>query len=264
MRRLLIGILCCWNFPAHAGAWLMPEGEGLAITQLTHFTSDSYWDARGARQSQDRFSKWEIQPYVEYGLTPNLTIGGSAYLQQVQQGGDKNRGIADPELFLRTIVWQRGAQVVSLQPLIKLPSRFEHNESNPRGGSASTDAELSLLYGHSLHLLSDRDYLDARIGYRERTGNLNGQFKADIALGLSPSQHWQLIPAARYVRASIPEATPAFSESGELDYDLLKAELTIAYKLPSGNWLQATCFDHVSGVQTGDGRGLSLGYAVRF
>lgn len=257
-------LVCCWSPAAHAGAWLMSEGKGLAITQFTHFSSDSYWDTAGDSQPQARYTKWEIQPYAEYGLTSKVTVGGTAYLQRAEQSNDINKGIADPEFFARMRLWQHGSHLVSIQPIIKLPSYFEHNESNPRGGSKSTDAELSLLYGTNLNLLSDHDYADVRIGYRYRSRGLEAQYKADAALGISPWENWQLIPALRYVKAADISSGAAFSQNGDLDYDLLKAELTVMHTLPSGNWIHATYFDHVSGMQTGDGKGVSLGYAVRF
>ena len=242
----------------------MEEGKTLAITQLTHFNSNSYWDGNGQRRPQDRYTKWEVQPYIEHGLTQKLTVGGSMYLQQASQSDEKNRGIADPELFLRMNLWQSGPRLISLQPLLKLPSRFEHNDSLPRGGSKSTDLEVSLLYGESLELLSNRDYMDVRLGYRHRNQDLNGQYKMDAAIGISPWEGWQLIPAVRAVLAADKNDNAAFSQSGDYDYNLLKAELTVAYQLPNDQWVQATYFDHLSGIQTGDGNGIAIGYAVRF
>ncbi len=241
----------------------MPKGEGLAITQITNFTSDEYWDTDGTIQPQNTYHKWELQPYVEYGLTERITIGGTAYLQHTMQSGDKNRGIADPEFFARMKLWQHGPHLLSIQPLIKLPSRFEHHSSTPRGGSKSTDAELSLLYGRNLPIVSDNDYADIRLGYRSRSRHLHSQFRFDAALGLKPFERWQFIPAMRYVEASTID-TAAFRQNGELDYDLLKGELTVLYSLPSGNWVHATYFKHLQGYQTGTGSGISLGYAVRF
>lgn len=242
----------------------MPEGETLAITQTSYFTGKHYWDSDGERARMDRFKKWEIQPYLEHGLSERVTVGGSFFMQRVQQAGANNTGIADPEFFARAKLWQGKRSLLSVQPLIKLPSRFEHNDRTPRGGSKSTDFELSLLYGESLNIVGPRDYLDVRVGYRDRTRHLHGQYRTDVALGMSPWEGWLFVPALRSTLATgIPDHT-RFSQSGDLDYDLLKAELTIAYQLPSEHWVQATWFDHLEGAQTGDGTGLSVGYAVRF
>lgn len=250
--------------PAHAGGWVQEKGDTLFINQLTYFTSNHYYDRSGNTQKEPSFSKLEYQPYLEYGLDEAYTIGGDAYLQRAWQNGSNNTGIADPEIFLRARLYHDNNQVFSLQPLVKLPSLYEDNSRTPRGGSRSTDTELSLLYGRNLHWLSDRDYLDTRLGYRVRNRGLNNQTKADLAIGLSPAANWQVIPALRYVRADSLGNSATFTENGEMDYDLLKAELGVAYQLTPKDWVQLTVFDHLAGRQTGSGDGVTVAYGVHF
>jgi len=250
---------------AQAGAWLMPQGKGLFLAQAGYFQSDDFFDSEGNTTAQPPFRKWEIQPYVEYGLTDKVTVGATTYLQEVNQSGAHNQGMADPEFFARATLWEnpKGTQRLSLQPLIKLPSLFLDG-GTPRGGSRSVDAELSLLYGRNLKLLSPRDFADLRVGYRERSRGLNGQWRVDAALGLYVTDDIQLIPAFRTILASKYDDEENFSENAEQDFDLMKAELTVAYHLDDTHWLQLTAFDHMAGVQVGAGRGLMLGIAERF
>jgi len=248
---------------AHAGSWVQPLGKGLIITQATYYSTDSYFDANGEKQSQPRFSKYELQPYGEYGLNDWLTIGGSAYAQSVSQSGTSNRGIADPEIFGRARLWHSDTQVVSIQPLVKFASHFQTSGS-PQGGSKSRDAELSILYGRNLKIVSDRDYVDTRIGYRMRDHGLSDQLRSDVALGLNITDHIHMIPAIRSVVATNVSQAPTFSESGDLDYSVLKAEVTGVYHMNDAQWLQATLSQHVAGVQTGAGYGISVGFAESF
>ena len=265
MLRRLVAVL--WTITAapcaFAGAWVQPVGQGLAIAQATYYSADSYYDTRGSKQPQATYDKFELQPYLEYGATDWLTVGGSAYLQSVHQSGIDNYGIADPEFFARTRLWHDDKQVLSLQPYVKFGSRFA-DDSPPRGGSTSHDLELSALYGRNLHVVSDRDYLDTRIGYRLRDHGLSNQWRADAALGLSVTDRIQLVPAVRAVVSTDLKDAAIFSESGDLDYDSVKAELAGLYHLNEQQWLQATLFKDVAGVQTGDGYGISLGFAQRF
>ncbi len=265
MRRhcLLSCLLFLWSLPAFAGAWLQPEGQGQFSNGYTYFRSDHYWDTNGDTHTQPTFNKIEMQPWGEYGVTKWLTVGGDLYAQYDWQGGFSNWGVADPELWARTKLWGNGNQLISIQPLVKLPSYFYANDLTPRGGSHSTDEELSLLFGSSLHVLSDNDYTDMRVGYRWRNQGLKPQIKADAALGISPWDHWLLVPAIRYVGSTGIDSS-SFSESGDLDYRLLKAELGIIYKYNDGSWWQFTGFDHLDGKQTGNGQGLYIGYGVKF
>ena len=246
-----------------AGAWVQPKGDGLLITQATYYSTDTYFDANGDAQSQPTYRKYELQPYAEYGTTDWLTIGGSAYAQSVAQSGGSNHGIADPELFAKLRIWNDEKQTLALQPLLKLRSVFS-SDNNPRGGSRSTDAELSLLYGRSMPLLTPRDYVDVRLGYRMRNRGLSDQLRADAVAGLKLTEHVEIAPALRSVMATKPTDVAAYSENGDLDYHVIKAEVTAIYHLDATQWLQAGMFKHVAGMQTGDGYGVTLGYAQRF
>jgi hypothetical protein len=262
--RLLVCLLTVLGADtALAGAWLQKKGEWLVLTQVTHYATSEYFDADGTTQKQSRFRKYELQPYAEYGLFDNLTIGGSAYLQRVSQAGGNNTGLADPELWARTTLWEDSRQRVALQPLIKLRSVFE-SEGTPRGGSRSTDLELSALYGRNLNIISARDYADLRVGYRMRNRGLSDQVRADAALGLQLAPAWQIVPAVRGVFATDGRDTATFSENGDLDYALVKAEVMTSYQLDETRWVQASIFDHIAGAQTGSGRGFTLGYGARF
>jgi hypothetical protein len=251
------------SVPAFAGAWVQKQGHGEFIANATYFTTDEYYDRNGDSTSQTRFDKFELQPYLEYGVTKSITLGGSLFLQRAVQGDKHNNGIADPELFLRKQIYRDNKNVVSLQPLIKFASNFNH-EATPRGGSGSTDAEISLLYGRNLNLISPRDYADFRLGYRTRSDDLNDQIRADAALGLRVSDAWEIIPGLRYVKATSLGSATAFSENGEQNYDLLKAELGANYYLNNTRSLRANLFSHVAGKQTGSGQGVTVGYAVKF
>ena len=247
---------------AYASAWLEPQGQGQIVTQASYFTSDQYYNHGGDLVSQSRYTKYEVSPYLEYGWRPNLTVGATASLQHDVQSGSGNEGIADPSVFFRFGIWKDDRQVVSLQPLIKFSSAFDQSGA-PRGGSKSTDLELSLGYGRNLHLVSDRDYLDLRAGYRYRSGVLSDQAQADALLGLQVAQRWQIIPAIRSVFATTLKTAP-FSENGDLDYNLVKAELSAAYAINDKETAALTLFDHVDGRQTGNGGGVTLSFAYKF
>ncbi len=242
---------------------MQPKGRGQFIQQFSYYTNNEYFDFEGVRTSQSRFTKYEFQPYVEYGLLDNLTIGATGYAQRVQQSGENNSGIADPEFFARSVLWQNDVERISIQPLIKFKSQFE-SHGTPRGGSKSTDMELSLLYGKNLHIVSDRDYLDMRAAYRYRSGRLNNQLRSDAALGLAVAPAWWVIPAIRTITATTMEDSASFSENGDQDFDLTKAEITILHEYAPSKSAGLTLFSHVMGAQTGNGMGAVLSLSQGF
>lgn len=248
---------------AYAGAWLQPHGKGLLITQANYYSTSAYFDAQGTLQSQARFTKYEFQPYAEYGLSETLTLGGSAYAQYVTQSGANNQGLADPEFFLRARIWHDDQQVLSLQPLLKA-SRYYPSNRPPRGGSETTDMELSLLYGRAQPLLTANDYIDLRAGYRARNQGLSDQLRLDALVGLKLNDHIEMMPALRMIMATQPTDASIYRENGELDYSILKAEISGMYHLNTQQSLQAAVSRPLMGMQTGAGYGISLGFAQTF
>lgn len=248
---------------AYAGAWLQPKDQGLAITSATYYGTSRYFDDAGQLQSQSAYSKYELQQYVEYGARKNLTLGGSFAFQRVIQFGQSNHGIADPEIFARTKLWQGERQLLSIQPLLKLKSQFARAHA-PRGGSGTTEAELAMLYGRNFHLISDDDYVDTKMAYRWRGNGLHSQWRVETSVGLNVTDKLQLVPAMRSVATPLMDETNTYTESGDSDYDMLKLELGAIYHLTPQQWVEANVFKPVAGIQTGGGTGISLAFAQQF
>lgn len=263
LRYSLVLFAALLPMQSFAGAWLQEEGKGIAVLQATYFNTDEFFDDTGNRKSQTRFDKSEINVYGEYGLSEKLTIGANLFANYVEQGTEENYGLADSEFFLRTSIYETNAMVVSLQPLIKLPSEYENN-SNLRGGSRSTDVELSALVGINQPIISNRDYLDLRAGYRERNRGLEGQWRLDATVGMYVSEDWLLTASARSVISDANPNNVTFREDGEQDYSQFKIEVGAQYALSEDYWLQLTGFQHVAGAQAGAGEGITIGIGMRF
>lgn len=249
---------------AYAGAWVQPEGQGIFIQQATYYTANTYWDGNYQKQSQPRYSKLEYQPYVEYGALTWLTVGATAFTQAVNQTNHDNLGLADPQFFARANIWDEDGDVISLQPLVKLPSNFVDGGSSVRGGSKSFDAELALLYSHSFTILGVPMYSDTLTAYRARSNGLSDEWRQDSGFGINITDNFQLSTTVRSVVALYAKTGPQFNNSGDFDYDDVKAEIAGLYHLDTTQWVQATLFRDIAGIQTGDGYGLTLSYAKQF
>jgi hypothetical protein len=248
-------------FPALAGAWLQEDGGLLVSTQALYYQTDSYFDVTGEELAQRDFTKQELNLYTEYGWSEKFTLGANLFINRVEQGDD-NFGIADPEFFARATLFKTDNSVISIQPLIKLPSLYQYGGS-PRGGTDSFDGELSLLYGRNMPIISARDYMDMRVGYRERSDGLNGQYRVDVSYGLYVTDYLLCVPAFRSVIAAKNDAQ-TFNNNGSLDYDLYKAEMSLYYPLNDFQQVGMGYFHHIAGQQTGAGQGFSIGLVQRF
>lgn len=264
-------LLSTFSSSAHAGAWLQPEGKGLAVAQASRYKTSHYFDSVGNQQSQQPFTKYELNPYLEYGWSDSTTIGANLFLDYATQPqattagtiDGSNYGLVDSELFSRGKLYESDGVIVSYQPLIKLPSLFE-KDTLPKTGSNAWDAEISLFGGYGFALFGEHHFAETRIGYRHRLGEREDQLKLDAKLGVSLSREWQISPALYYTTATQNSVPTTFSQNGTQDYDLLKGELSLAYT-PEGNYKYlASIFSHLSGQNTGAGAGAMFGIGYSF
>lgn len=279
---LTLALLCLFlPVSTYAGAWTQSEDTLYFSDTSTIYTSESFYDLDGKRQLQPNFYKLEQNFYAEYGLTNDFTIGANLFFHYLNQqtlttidtspttsvtykGYAGNIGFGDPELFARYRLWQDDFNVLSIQPLIKLPSYYAYDHL-PKGGSSDYDAELSLLAGHSFFFNNQWHYIDARLGYRHRMHEqLHDQIKADIKLGLNLDDNWQIVPAAYFTWSDNLPQRAIFTQSGQNDYDLLKLECSLIYQLRQNMDLHTSIFGHVDGKNTGRGVGISIGTGLIF
>lgn len=262
--RILMTILLCVPYPAYSGAWLQPTAQGYGSLNASYYRSDRYWDGRGHSRKQPTFNKLELNPYVEYGLTDETTLGANLFVQQLSQGSHDNWALSDSEIFSRHTLFSKNTLMLSVEPLLKLPS-FHVRDTLPKGGSDSFDAQLAALAGYGFEWLGKHHYADANMAYRHRfDGALGDQLKTRIALGLSIIDSLQIIPALSYTHSLESPHAMAFSESGQTNYDLLKAECAVAYTLATQQVIQLGVFSHLQGRNAGAGDGFTLGVAQEF
>lgn len=252
---------------AHAAAWTLPEGDGQLIVNAFYYSTDSYDDTRGREQSQPRFSKYEINPYVEYGLGDGTTVGFSTFLHQVTQdmgGQDSNWGMADTEIFLRRRLYQDDTYALALQPVIKLPSAYAHG-GLPRAGSDEWDGEINLQGGMNFDAFGNTHYVTLETGYRKRFGAPGDQVRAALTLGLRVSERWTVLPQLSGIfRTDEASGAAAFTQSSSDDYNLVKGQLSALYSMDNGWGVQVGGFGHLWTENTGNGGGAMVAVWKQF
>ncbi len=279
--RCLFVLLLFIPAVAHAGAWTIPEHQWSMITSANLYYSDAYFDLNGDRQSQQPYTKYELNPYIEYGVTDTLTTGANLFVQYVMQDqsfsflsadrltlttttySSDNFGLADTELFVRQRLYHDGGLVLSVQPLLKLPSLFFKRDL-PRGGNDAFGAELSLLGGYGFSLFDQHHYIDLRAGYQKRFNGLEDQYKFDAKLGISLSESIQLIPAVYFVASTDLPSAASFSESGENEFDSTKIELMGRYDIDPYMYFQGGIAGHIDGRNSGEGVSITVATGIIF
>lgn len=253
---------------AHAAGWTQPKGSLQTITSLRYYTTDSYYDNSGNSRSQPRYTKYELNPYAEYGLTDSITLGFNGFVDIVTQNTpnsvrDSNYSLSDTELFARVRLYQSNDWVFSLQPLLKLPSVTRYNTS-PRAGSKYTDAELSGQFGTHFDWFGKSHFTTLSVGYRHRFDFPKDQFKADWTTGFNLNERWQLTPHLTYTGRIGAKSNTGFTQSGQDDYNLLSLQISAKYALDERTAVELGAFSHSDGDNTGAGGGVILAWWKRF
>jgi hypothetical protein len=246
---------------AYASAWTQDQGNGQAILSASYYGADQYWDNGGNKQSQPSYSKYELNPYLEYGLSDGLTIGTNFYLQHLYQdtgsGSHSSWGLGDSEFFLRKRLINQDGYALAIEPLIKLPSP-EPGSETPRIGSATPDAALGLSGGKTFSAYGFTHFVDIDTMYRHRFGAPNDQINISGTLGINVAPRWTIMPQTFLTFRTDSRPTAAFTESPSDDYNLVRLQLSGLYKLSDQTSLQLGAFYDVDGKNVGLGRGVLL------
>lgn len=252
-KQILVFLL----FPAVAcaspGAWLQPAGKGQLIVNSLAYHSADRFDLNAKRVAAGGYTKYELNPYAEYGFSDRLTLGGSAYVQRVSSNRESNYGLAEAELFARTPFFTFDQGVVTLQPMVKIPGW--RKDSTPALGSTHPDVGLSVISGMNFSLLAMPMFAESDTGFRYRFGNPSNQYRANLSLGAHVTPEVLLLAQGFSTWHSVNMNRATFTQSSADDYDLVKLQLSGVYQWSETLALQLGAFTDVYGKNTGAGQG---------
>lgn len=267
-------LFCQLTSPANA-AWTQETGRWFTANTFTSYHTNQFIDGSGNAIRQPRFSKQEWNSYIEYGWHDDVTLGANVFLHglaadyhsynavsnTLTSGSDKNYGLADSEFFLRKRFWQGtlagNNAVFSVQPLVKLPSLY-YSSDNPRAGTDNFDTELRLQGGYNFSLLNHDHFAILDVGYRKRFGEWRDQFKTDSTLGITLSNRTMLLLQSFFTSRTEGNTHVTLSNAAVNDYDLLKAQASVVYRINDRTRVQVGGFSHLYARNTGNGEGFLL------
>lgn len=183
---LLCGML--WPCTVSAGAWPQKPGHLQLIVPATHTWATEDYDASGDSQRRNRFSKNEIQPYLEYGFLENLTLVGSLALTQEKSSwlGTKtvNRGLSRVEVGARWALGTWQDTHFSVQPMLIWHGSMSQDDpfASKRG---DVDSEFGITMGQHFELWGYEGFSDNLIAYRLRPGDRLDEAKVNLTLGVT-------------------------------------------------------------------------------
>lgn len=269
----MVAVLLCPT-SAHA-AWTRKQGDAFGAETLSYYSTTHFIDNSGRSFRQPEFTKLELNSYYEYGWRDDVTLGANLFAHRLTSDAvtysptsplpinetNENYGLADSEFFLRKRLWQGTfldrPTVVSVQPLIKLPSLYS-SSGNPRGGTDNFDAELRLQAGYNFPAFDRTHFATFDFAYRKRFGDWGDQFKADTTFGLNITDDFTVLIQS-FLTQRVDETMSGSNNIAAVnDYDLLKTQISVIYRLTPSLRLQLGGYRHMQVRNTGDGKGYLL------
>jgi hypothetical protein len=179
-----------------ASPWPQQEGHGFVIGSLSYLQAHNSLANANPAFGDGTFSRAGVGLYGEYGLTPDVTVGGSTMVEQVRLRGSivpgQTAGIADVELFARPVLWRGEDAIIAAQGTAAIPTGYALNR-NPALGDGAVGLEPSLLFGEGFALGAWPSFFDIQAGYRFRLGVPADQIRIDATLGTHPAEGWMLL-----------------------------------------------------------------------
>lgn len=241
---------------AWAGAWTQPQGKGQLILNNWYYQADERFTNTGSDVSQPTYRKYELNPYMEYGIADGITLGTNLSLQRTSQSSNTNWGIGDSEFFARFRLLQQHGWAVAAEPMVKLPSPHASRDEVPVIGGDASDVGMTLSAGYGFEAYGKQHFITADAGYRHRFGTPEDQMRYSLTAGFSLAPKWQLMPQVFVTQRTNSPAVATFTQSTGDDYNLVKLQLSAVYHYNDEWALQAGTFSHVDGKNSGAGEGV--------
>jgi hypothetical protein len=246
--------------PAHAGAWLQQKGRGLLILSANLLSSGRAFDDGGNSFDIPRYNKFELDGWLEYGLTDHLTAILQPQFRSVDIASPtaaSHSGAGYTGIGARVGLWSNEHSVISFQSLLRIPGSSDENDP-AQAGSTEMEEDVRLLYGRSFKLGAWPAFLDSEFGYRFRGGDAPDEIRSDVTFGVRPRPDLMLM-AQSFSTFSQGEARGIYDVGWEW-----KASASLVWDF-TPNWsLQAGGIATLAGTNTLQERGGFVALWKRF
>lgn len=259
----LISLLLIAPSGANAGAWLQKQGEGEIILNYTYYNTNAKFDEDGEEFKDNGFVKNEINPYLEYGLLDELTIGTSLSFQSILSREDgtfasgEGLELSYADIFARTYLYNEDGFVVSFQPGVRIPVE-ENANVNPEGDKPIM--ELKFLTGKTFEWFDRYHFAEASFAMRPRPEPIEDMMKVEGTLGLKLEDDYLLLSQI-FIEKPLSRN---HKDNNPANYSSTKLQLSLAFDYWETAFLQVGTFRVIDGVNTSGGQGFLLSTWYKF
>lgn len=176
-----------WPCVAEAGAWPQKKDDLQIIVSFKNTRAVQDYNAQGDKVRRNRFSKQEVLPYLEYGLSDKTTLVGTLALTHEETSwlGStiSNRGLSRIEAGARFMLGEWQDTLFSFQPLVIWHGNT--NQSDPYSSQrGDIDGEFGITMGQNFELWGLQGFSDNLVGIRVKPASRLNEVKANLTIGL--------------------------------------------------------------------------------
>jgi len=275
-RRIVLGWLLPMVFflnlstAVYAGAWGQKKGKIFLSLQTYYYESSKYYNKSGnLKHRGGTFSKWEFNPYMEWGLTDQDTLILNLFYDWLSDDAtgttQKTQGWADTEIGWQHRLYTKKNQVLSIRGLLICPMGYSLDD-DPRLGYGRWGTEIGLIYGRSFEISQHYGFIDMELGYRWYSGYPSSQLRPRLAAGWDLTKRLQLMGEGKleYGLNDGSERELGRNLIAQPNYRLLKLSLGMNYKLTDTCSILLAIYRHAWGEETGGGGGAYGSLWLRF
>jgi len=210
-----------------------------------------------------RFRQFNLNPYLEYGLTPRTTLVANANAPWLNFSNrfstQSSAGLGDVEAGLKRRLnsvespWAFSAQFTVLFPT------YSANRS-PSPGNHQLDLESRVMAGHGLTWAKRHAFYELGLAYRYRNGAPADQVRSDASIGIDAT-HWLMVMGQFFAIKGMRNGEPltvTSNPNAQSDFDLYKYQPSLVFNLGRGTRLQTGWNSSFSGRNTGRGHAAIL------
>jgi len=264
LAGLIAGAVALAPAAARAGAWPQDEDRWLVVNQFTYSESQTNgYGPTGQRVGHGNFKQFEFSPYIEYGVTPDWTVGLQPRFQYAnlsvpngQSGGGSTTGLAQVNVFARYTLYRWDFDVVALQGTLGIPGYAGKN--NPQVAYPWTEFEARILYGHSFDVTDDiSGFFDTELAYQIAGGNNADMIHSDTLLGIK-DEDW-----IAFIQYNMTLGLGNNRGTGG-NYDQYRIGASIGRRIGDDTWLVLGGYHDIAGSHVALGNGVILSLWMRF
>jgi hypothetical protein len=245
-----------------ADAWTQEQGHGQIIFGASFFETAREYEADGnvARFSyQGSFRQFQLNPYIEYGLTSRTTLVVNAFAPflkfENQYGSQTSAGMGDIETAVRhRLNSTESPMPVSVQFTVLFPTYPADRQPPP--GNHQVDLESKLMIGRGVHIAKRTAFWSMGGAYRFRSGAPADQWRSDATLGLDLTHRFTVMTQFFGI-TGLRNGSPLVvggNPNAQSDFDLYKGQFSLVTRLGPHTRFQLGWNDTIAGRNTGRGQ----------